>query len=86
MRIGRGKDNVREFLKEYPEMADEIETKVRAALSDGDERPELKAEMASEPLSVVTDPVQKEFDEVSARGLGLLSIYEHCVKELVYQR
>ena len=31
-RIGQGKDNAREFLKEYPEMADEIERKVRAIL------------------------------------------------------
>ncbi len=39
-RIGQGKDNVREFLKEHPEMADEIEAKVRTALGVGDERPE----------------------------------------------
>ena len=31
-RIGQGKDNAREFLKERPEMADEIERKVRAIL------------------------------------------------------
>ena len=31
-RIGQGKDNAREFLKEHPEMADEIERKVRAIL------------------------------------------------------
>ena len=29
-RIGQGKDNVREFLKEHPEMAAEIEAKIRA--------------------------------------------------------
>lgn len=39
-RIGQGKDNVREFLKEHPEMADEIEAKVRTALGVGEERPE----------------------------------------------
>ncbi len=31
-RIGQGKDNAREFLKQHPEMADEIERKVRAIL------------------------------------------------------
>jgi len=31
-RIGQGKDNVRNFLKEHPEMAAEIEAQVRAAL------------------------------------------------------
>jgi recombination protein RecA len=31
-RIGQGKDNAREFLKEHPEMANEIEKKIRAIL------------------------------------------------------
>jgi len=31
-RIGQGKDKVREFLREHPEMADEIERKIRAIL------------------------------------------------------
>jgi recombination protein RecA len=31
-RIGQGKDNAREFLKEHPEMADEIEKRIRAIL------------------------------------------------------
>ena len=31
-RIGQGKENVREFLREHPEMADEIERKIRAIL------------------------------------------------------
>ncbi|HET7159616.1 MAG TPA: recombinase RecA [Burkholderiales bacterium] len=31
-RIGQGKDNVRDYLKEHPEMAQEIESKVRAEL------------------------------------------------------
>lgn len=34
-RIGQGKDNVREFLKENTEMAEDIESKVRAALGVG---------------------------------------------------
>jgi recombination protein RecA len=31
-RIGQGKENVREFLKQHPEMAEEIEAKIRAKL------------------------------------------------------
>ena len=31
-KIGQGKDNAREFLREHPEMADEIEAKIRAAV------------------------------------------------------
>lgn len=42
-RIGQGKDNVREFLKEHSEMAEEIEAKVRTALGVGDEKPESVA-------------------------------------------
>ncbi|HYF98132.1 MAG TPA: recombinase RecA [Coxiellaceae bacterium] len=33
-RVGQGKDNVRQYLKEHPEMANEIEAKVRAELLD----------------------------------------------------
>jgi recombination protein RecA len=31
-KIGQGKDNTREFLREHPEMAREIEAKIRAAV------------------------------------------------------
>ncbi|MBT9590045.1 MAG: recombinase RecA, partial [Thiobacillus sp.] len=31
-KIGQGKDNAREYLKEHPEIAREIEAKVRAAV------------------------------------------------------
>src|SRR5450432_881192 len=31
-KIGQGKDNAREFLREHPELADEIEAKIRAAV------------------------------------------------------
>ncbi len=38
-RIGQGKDNVREFLKENKEIASEIEVKIRNALGIGEELP-----------------------------------------------
>jgi recombination protein RecA len=31
-KIGQGKDNAREFLREHPEVAQEIEAKIRAAV------------------------------------------------------
>jgi regulatory protein len=45
-------------------------------------RSELQAEKASEPLTLVIDPAQKEFNDVFARGLRLLAMREHSVKEL----
>jgi recombination protein RecA len=47
-RIGQGKDNVREYLKEHTDMAAEIEAKIRAALGIG------------EPLE---DEAKKEVDD-----------------------
>lgn len=41
-RIGQGKDNVREFLKENTEMAQEIEAKVRTSLGVGDKKVEAE--------------------------------------------
>jgi recombination protein RecA len=46
-KIGQGKDNAREYLREHPEVAREIENKVRAAvgvaLLEGSEKPATKA-------------------------------------------
>ena len=42
-RIGQGKDNVRDYLRENTETAEEIEAKVRAALGMGPEVPETEA-------------------------------------------
>ena len=43
-RIGQGKDNVREFLKEHPDMSAEIEAKIRAAAGVKDETPVMAEE------------------------------------------
>ncbi len=43
-RIGQGKDNAREFLKEHPELASEIEAKIRAAAGVTEEAPALVEE------------------------------------------
>jgi recombination protein RecA len=43
-RIGQGKDNAREFLREHPEMARDIENKVRAAVGVAEAPPAAAAE------------------------------------------
>jgi len=57
-RIGQGKDNVREFLKENPEMAAEMEARVRAALGHGGE-----VEEASEEPNIAEEVDQSETSE-----------------------
>ena len=50
-RIGQGRDNVREFLREHPDMASEIENLVRQkmGLNELGNRPEPGADTAAEP-------------------------------------
>ena len=55
-RIGQGKDNVREFLKENNEMAEEIEVKVRAALGYGEVVEAEADETANAESDVAVDP------------------------------
>jgi recombination protein RecA len=43
-RIGQGKDNARDFLKEHPDMAAEIEAKIRAAAGVAEDAPALAEE------------------------------------------
>ena len=43
-RIGQGKDNAREYLKEHPEMAREIENKVRATVGVVEQQAAVAAE------------------------------------------
>ncbi|MEO8014770.1 MAG: recombinase RecA, partial [Polaromonas sp.] len=66
-KIGQGRDNSREFLKENPALAIEIENKVRESLgippvqaAQGSAEPEKaakpeKAEKAEKPLKATTD-------------------------------
>ncbi|MCG7949596.1 MAG: DNA recombination/repair protein RecA, partial [Candidatus Thiodiazotropha taylori] len=46
-RIGQGKENVRNFLKENPDIADEIETRIRAELLPSPEAEEALEEAES---------------------------------------
>ena len=47
-RIGQGKDNTRDYLREHPEMAQEIEAKIRAAIGVGGGAGAAKAAAAAE--------------------------------------
>ena len=59
-RIGQGKDNVREYLKEHKEIANEIEGKIRNALGIGDDVAiEEKTEEKAEEKEQVTKPKEK---------------------------
>ena len=55
-RIGQGKDNVREYLKEHKEIANEIEGKIRNALGIGDD---VAIEEKTEEKEQVTKPKEK---------------------------
>ncbi len=47
-RIGQGKDNAREYLKEHPEMAREIENKVRTTVGVAEQQPAVAIVAAAE--------------------------------------
>ena len=57
-RIGQGKDNTRDYLKEHPEVAREIEAKIRAAVGVGGEAP-APVPAPAEPEEAVVTPVRK---------------------------
>ncbi len=46
-RIGQGKDNARDYLKDHPEIAREIEAKIRAAVGVGAAEPKAEARKAA---------------------------------------
>lgn len=73
-RLGQGKENAREFLKQNPEMADEIERKIRAAIAEeglpasakrGGFKPTAKVEAEpvpapeKEPITATADKTKK---------------------------
>jgi recombination protein RecA len=54
-RIGQGKDNVRSFLKEHPEMADEIDQRLRLELMPKP-KPKVKAGAPSDSEATDSNP------------------------------
>ena len=65
-KIGQGKDNAREFLKEHPEVAIEIENKVRAAVG----------------VASLGTGRRGGVNELRRRAIGLLARREHSRAEL----
>ncbi len=59
-RIGQGKDNAQEFLREHPEIADEIEKRVRAILM-----PPPIAAVSDAPENLDNDPLETTTKEAS---------------------
>ena len=59
-RIGQGKDNVREYLKEHKEMANEIEVKIRTALGVIDEAKASKNKSKADDVKVEAVAESKE--------------------------
>ena len=64
-RVGQGKDNVREYLKENPETANEIEAKIRAAVNGVEEEPE-EAE-ADEVVAEVVAKAEAKSEDVDSK-------------------
>src|SRR5210317_1448297 len=58
-RIGQGKENVREFLKSHPEMAEEIEAKIRTKLLPS------KAEIAEAAAEAAAEVAEKAADDAA---------------------
>jgi recombination protein RecA len=59
-RIGQGKDNTRDYLKENPQIADEIEVKIRTVLGING-GPQVVTKKEKTPLEVVeSDPAKKK--------------------------
>jgi recombination protein RecA len=57
-RIGQGKDNTRDYLREHPEIAQEIEAKIRAAVGVARQAPVAAA--ASEPEEAAAPPAGRK--------------------------
>ncbi len=93
-KIGQGKDNAREYLREHPEVAREIENKVRAAvgvaLLEGGEKaaPRKPSEKAGEkragwPKSVAESRLRKKPESVCAHApCNILARREYSRAEL----
>jgi recombination protein RecA len=68
-KIGQGKDNARDYLKEHPEIAREIENKVRGALGvallQGGEKPAAKA---GEKAEKAGEKAEKSGEKAAAKA------------------
>ena len=77
-KIGQGKDNAREYLKEHPEVAREIENKVRAALGVSllEEPEKAPAKTASEKTEKAEKPADKPAEKTGGRASKAAAVEE----------
>ncbi len=60
MRIAQGRDNARQFLKDNPELCDEIENKIRAQVEDEKKKAQAEAEMKRTARRAALDAVRND--------------------------
>ena len=60
MRIAQGRDNARQFLKDNPELCDEIENKIRAQVEDEKKKAQAEAEMKRAARRAALDAARNE--------------------------
>ena len=59
-RIGQGKDSVKTFLQANPDIAEEVEAKVRANLMKASQTPKMPAKAAERPVAISADDFSDE--------------------------
>lgn len=64
MRIAQGRDNARQFLKDNPELCDEIENKIRAQVEDEKKKAQAEAEMKRTARRAALDAVRNDGPQV----------------------
>ena len=60
MRIAQGRDNARQFLKDNPELCDEIEAKIRAQVAEEKQKAQAEAEMRRAARKAMLDAAKNE--------------------------
>jgi len=60
MRVAQGRDNARQFLKDNPELCDEIENKIRAQVEDEKKKAQAEAEMKRAARRAALDAARNE--------------------------
>ncbi len=62
-RIGQGKENAKQYLMDHPEIADEMEAKVRELLKDRQMQKKIMPKKASKPVDVEADDFSDDTDD-----------------------
>ena len=60
MRIAQGRDNARQFLKDNPELCDEIENKIRAQVEEEKKKAQAEAEQKRAARRAMLDAARAE--------------------------